>query len=275
MVMNRRRTSALLALMGAFALGHAAVAQSLDRIRQRGTLIVGVNTDYRPFGFLDPSGKPIGMEPDLAQGMAEQLGVKLEMVPVQAANRMEFLRQGRIDLVIASLSYSAQRARIVGLIEPAYYDGGTALMAPKSAGLTTWSDLRGKNVCGTQGAYYNRPVAEKYGAVIVAFASSTEAENALLAGNCVGYVEDSGMLSGVLASGDPKWKDYALDLPVEDTQPWVMAVPLQELDGPFGQKISEIIAGWHKSGRVIAASQQWKLAPTRFLEQMHDKYAHQ
>lgn len=270
-----RRLGLSLAALGALALAQPAAAQSLDRIKQRGTLVVGVNTDYRPFGFLDPSGKPVGMEPDLAQDVADQLGVKLEMVPVQAANRMEFLRQGRIDLVIASLSSSPQRARVVGLVEPSYYDGGTALMAPKSAGLTSWSDLRGKNVCGTQGAYYNRPVAEKYGASIVAFASSTEAENALLAGNCVGYVEDSGMLAGVLASGDPKWRDYALVLPVEDTQPWDMAVSLEELDGPYGKRIGEIIAGWHKSGKLIAVSEQWHLAPTTFLEQMHDKYAHQ
>lgn len=272
---KRRGLLALLVTAGWAAFGPGAGAQTLDRIKQRGTLIVGVNTDYKPFGFLDPSGSIIGMEPDLAKDMADQLHVKLQMVPVQAANRMEFLRQGRIDLVLASLSYSPQRAKVVGLVEPAYYDGGTALLARKSAGLKAWSDLRGKPVCGTQGAYYNRPVAEKYGANIVAFATSAEAESALLNGSCVGYVEDSGMLSGVLASGDPKWQDYDLPLPVEDTQPWMVAVPLDERDAAFGKQVSDIIAGWHKSGKLIAVSEKWHLPTTAFLEQMHTKYSQQ
>jgi len=275
MTTKRRGLIALLAALGLVALGRGAGAQTLDRIKQRGTLIVGVNTDYRPFGFLDPSGNVVGMEPDLAKDMADQLHVKLQLVPVQAANRMEFLRQGRIDLVLASLSYSPQRAKIVGMVEPAYYDGGTALLARKSAGLKTWDDLRGKNVCATQGAYYNRPVAEKYGANIVAFATSTEAENALLNGSCVGYVEDSGMLSGVLASGGAKWQDYALPLPVEDSQPWMVAVPLDERDAAFGKQVSGIIAGWHKSGKLIAASEKWHLPATDFLKQMHEKYSRQ
>jgi polar amino acid transport system substrate-binding protein len=282
MTVTRRTLTASLARLGAalvglglMAPGHGASAQTLDRIKQRGVLTVGVNTDYRPFGFLDPSGAIVGMEPDLAKDMADQLHVKLQMVPVQAANRMEFLRQGRIDLVLASLSYNPQRAKVVGMVEPAYYDGGTALLARKSANLRSWGDLRDKPVCGTQGAYYNRPVAEKYGATIVAFATSTEAENALLNGSCVGYVEDSGMLSGVLASGDAKWRDYDLPLPVEDTQPWMAAVPLDERDAAFGRQVSDVIASWHRSGKLIAVSEAWHLPVTEFLKQMHAKYSQQ
>ena len=64
----------------------AASADVLADIKKRGTLIVGSKADYRPFGYLDPSGKIIGFEPDLAADVAKRLGVKLELVPVVASN---------------------------------------------------------------------------------------------------------------------------------------------------------------------------------------------
>jgi polar amino acid transport system substrate-binding protein len=73
-------------LLGVVALGAAAQADVLDDIKQRGTLIVGVKADYKPFGFRDPSGAIIGLEPDLAADVANKLGVKLELVPVVSAN---------------------------------------------------------------------------------------------------------------------------------------------------------------------------------------------
>ena len=80
--------------------GHRANADDLTTIKQRGTLVVGVKTDYPPFGFRSPSGEIAGIEPALAADVAKSLGVKLELVPVIASNRIEFLRQGKIDLMM-------------------------------------------------------------------------------------------------------------------------------------------------------------------------------
>jgi len=167
--------------------GQAAQAQSsvLDRIKSSGVLRVGTKTDYRPFGYLDPKGNIVGLEPDLAADIARRLNVRLELVPVLTSNRIEFLQQGRIDVMIATLGVNDQRRKVVGYVEPFYYASGTDLIARKSAGVKRWEDLRNQNVCGVQGAYYNRPVAQKYGANIVAFPSSSEAENALLTGSCI------------------------------------------------------------------------------------------
>ncbi|MBM3573958.1 MAG: transporter substrate-binding domain-containing protein, partial [Alphaproteobacteria bacterium] len=78
----------------ALAVTSAADAQTIDKIKQRGSIVVGVKNDYKPWGFLDASGKIVGMEIDLADDVAKRLGVKLEMIPVVASNRMEFLQQG-------------------------------------------------------------------------------------------------------------------------------------------------------------------------------------
>ncbi len=66
------------------------------------------------------------------------------MIPVIAANRMEFLRQGRIDLIIATMGDTPERRKVVGMVEPNYYAGATNVLAPKSANLKTWQDLKGR-----------------------------------------------------------------------------------------------------------------------------------
>ena len=250
-----------------------AMAQSvvLDRIKKAGVIRVGTKTDYRPFGFLDPSGKIVGMEPDLAQDLAKRLGVKLELMPVQTANRIEFLQQGRIDLMIATMSVNDQRRKIVGVIEPFYFAGGTSLLVRKSAGIKRWEDIRGKDICGTQGAYYNRPVTEKYGANIVAFPGSTEAQNALLNGSCVGFLQDSTLHAAMLASGDPQWAAFDAPLPVEDYQPWAIAVPIEELNTAYGNFARQAVTAWHTSGLLIELEKKWGLKPSDFLKDTRTK----
>src|SRR5690349_1084068 len=100
-------------------LGVRAVnADVLDDIKKKGTLVVGTKADYRPFGYLDPSGKIVGFEPDLAADVAKRLGVKLELTPVVASNRIQFLQQGKIDLMIATMSDTPERRKTVDIIEP-------------------------------------------------------------------------------------------------------------------------------------------------------------
>ncbi len=102
------------AAVSALVVATPASAQSdtLASVKQKGKLVVGVKADYKPFGYTDPSGKIVGLEIDLAQDVAKRLGVQLELVPVVAANRMEFLKQGRIDLMIATMAYKPDRAEV-------------------------------------------------------------------------------------------------------------------------------------------------------------------
>ena len=168
----RATLSALAVLVVASTAAHAQSA--LDRIKERGKLVVGVKQDYRPWGFLDENGNIVGLEIDLAKDVAERLDVEIELVPVVASNRMEFLQQGKIDLIIATMGDTEQRREVVGMIEPAYYAGGTNVLAPKAAGLSSWQDLQGKDVCAIQGAYYNKRVSQEYQPNLVAFAGRVE-----------------------------------------------------------------------------------------------------
>src|ERR1700694_250169 len=128
-----------------------ASADALQNIKQKGLLAVGVKADYRPFGVRNPAGEIVGFEADLAADVAKRLGVKLELTPVVASNRIQFLQQGKIDLMIATMSDTPERRKIVDIVEPAYYGSGTNVLSPKYERLTRWGQIRGQKGCTFQG----------------------------------------------------------------------------------------------------------------------------
>ncbi|HZS85054.1 MAG TPA: transporter substrate-binding domain-containing protein [Stellaceae bacterium] len=249
----------------------AAGAQTLEKIHQRGTLVVGVKADYKPFGFRDPSGNIVGFEPDLAKDVADTLGVKLQLEPVVASNRMQFLQQGKIDLMIATMNDTEERRKVVGIVQPDYYASGITVLTAKNSGLKSWNDLKGKSVCAIQGAWYNKVVGEKYGANVIAFKGTAEAQTALLQNNCVGWVYDNTAFPGIL-SDTATWGNYATPLPVIEEEPWGLAVPLPELDKEYGRFMSGMIYHWHVSGKIIELEKKWGMPASPWAAKMHDAF---
>lgn len=246
----------------------AASADVLDDIKKKGVLVVGTKADYRPFGFLDPSGKIVGLEPDLAADVAKRLGVKLELVPVVASNRIQFLQQGKIDLMIATTSDTPERRKIVDFIEPNYYGSGLNVLAPKSAALKTWEQLRGKKVCLIQGAFYNKELQEKYGVDGVAFPGTAEVYTALKNGNCVAFAYDDTAIVGEMQK--PEWSAYEMPLDSILFVPWGIAVKQGEKG--LADMMSKTSVEWHKSGFIQELEKKWGIKPTKFAQEMRAKY---
>ncbi|MCP3469023.1 transporter substrate-binding domain-containing protein [Bradyrhizobium sp. CCGUVB1N3] len=233
---------------------------------------VGVKNDYKPWGFLEPSGQIIGLEIDLAKAVADKIGVKLELVPVTGANRMEFLKQGRIDVILATMGDTPERRKIVGMIEPNYYASATNILAQKSANLKQWTDLKGRKVCAVQGAYFNRRVSQLYNPELVVFPSVPDALNALQGNNCVAFVFDDTLIVSTLAGGDPKWADYEMPLASEDPQLWAIGVRLDDLDGSFGKLLKEMSVEWHKSGKLLELETKWGIKQSPYLIETNKKF---
>lgn len=246
-----------------------ADANSLDRIKQAGVIKIGMNTDYKPFGMRDAAGTIVGIEPDLASDLGKRLGVKVELVPVSPANRIQFLQQGRIDVILASMTYNEERAKVVSFIQPFYYAGGTGLILRKDQAVKTWADLKGKTLCGVQGTYYNRDISEKYGATVSAFADVNQAINAMTNGACVGFVEDS-TITG-LAIKHPRLSSFEAPLPADDVKPWGLAVAKENADTPLSAFLSAMVTDWHKSGTLLALETKWGLPASQWLQEQHEK----
>jgi polar amino acid transport system substrate-binding protein len=241
-----------------------------NKVMSRGKIVVGVKADYKPWGYRDTSGDIVGMEIDMAKDVAAKMGVDLELVAVQSSNRMQFLEQGKIDLMIATMSDRADRREIVGIVGPNYYTSGTNVMSPKALGLTSWEDLRGKPVCGKQGAFYNQIVEERYGAEIIAFTGNAEAKQALRDKKCIAWVYDDSSIGSDLSSGN--WDDFEMPLNSEDDNPWALAVPSAERDCVFGRFMSGMQYQWHQDGSLIALEAKWGIKPTQYLADKKAQY---
>jgi len=154
----------LVALSLALALALAAattpsLAQDLppvpEAIKKQGVLRVGVKCDYPPDGYLDAQGKPQGVEVSLAKQIAAYAfgsADKVELTCVTAANRIPALQGDKIDLIIATLGVSAERAQVIDFSEN-YAWGGSDVLVPKDSPIKNLKDFAGKNVIVMKGAW--------------------------------------------------------------------------------------------------------------------------
>lgn len=264
--MKRLALATGIAALAATAMSGGAAADAIDEIKKRGKLIVGVKADYAPYGYLDSSGKIVGLEPDLAQDVADTLGVGLELVPVVSSNRMQFLEQGKIDVMIATMTDTAERRGVVDIIDPNHYSSGTNILT--KADFAKWEDLSGAPVCGIQGAFYNRKTSEEFGAEIVAFKGTAEALTALKQNRCVAFVYDDAFIVSRLAEAE--WADWKMPLPTIDDAPWGVAV--RKGEPALAALMSGMVVKWHLSGRIIELEKKYGLAPTPFAQKMHELF---
>jgi polar amino acid transport system substrate-binding protein len=135
-----RSAAAALWLCVAAAFCASAVAQSIDSIKSKGTLTVGVQAEFPPWGSIDASGANVGYDIDVARLMADDLGVKLTLVPVTAGNRVGYLTTGKVDVLAAAIGMYPDRAKAVQFSKPyATLDG--VIYGKKTDAIHDWNDL--------------------------------------------------------------------------------------------------------------------------------------
>jgi polar amino acid transport system substrate-binding protein len=264
------------------AIGFAAlsiVAQAADcakdtlcRIITEGKLKAGVVVDYKPWGYRGEGGEFLGLEPDMVRDVAKTLGIEAEFVPVNSANRMEFLAQGQIDLMIATMTDNLKRREVIGIVHPNYYSSGYNIIMPKSMTPPNWEAMKGQKICAIQGSWYNRPAQEKFGLDYLAFAGIAEVEAALRQGRCAGWLFDDNLINVMFADPSGKWSDFHMPLPSQDDAPWGLAVRLDDLDKAWGRFMSGMLYHWHRDGQLLAWEKEHGIAESPFLKESHERF---
>lgn len=132
---------------------HAITAQAdtLDNIAKSGVLKVAVPEDYPPFGSVGPDMNPRGYDIDTAALLAKSINAKLELVPVNSANRIPYLQTGKVDLVISSLGKTPEREKVIDF-STAYAPYFQGVFGPADIKVSGPADLTGKTVGATRGA---------------------------------------------------------------------------------------------------------------------------
>jgi polar amino acid transport system substrate-binding protein len=142
------------------ACGNAATADRLVRVLCNNRIRIGVREFYPLFATADGD-KRQGYEIDVTRAVAKRLGVEIEYVRVNAATRIPFLGEDRIDLAIATMGHNSQRDGQVRFIRPHYYQSETTLVGPKSLRVEGWKDVAGRSVCVTIGNGSNAEIVSQ------------------------------------------------------------------------------------------------------------------
>jgi polar amino acid transport system substrate-binding protein len=165
------------------ALGSsAAMADTLDNIMSRGKVVIGIQGDNPPFGFLDSTGKNDGYDADLSKLFAEHLGVDLELVIVTNQNRIAGLQAGKVDALFATLGISAERAKSLQYSIP-YAEDSMPLIAPIGTNVASTEDMNSLTIGVPKGSSQENLVpAVAPNATMLSFDDDSANIQALLSG---------------------------------------------------------------------------------------------
>ena len=168
------------------------VYRTLDEIRASGTINIGVFSDKNPFGYVDENGEYQGDDVYFARRIGEDLGLTVNYVSTEAANRVEYLETGKVDIILANFTVTAERAEKVDFALP-YMNVALGVVSPDSRVIKDLSEIgEGDQVIvisGTTAEDYlikNNPeiTLQKYD-------TYANAKNALENGNAVAWANDN------------------------------------------------------------------------------------
>jgi len=255
----------LIFLVSACALTPQTTANSaskLDEVQSAGKVRVGVRFDNPPLSFIEANGNWVGFDVDLANALAKEMGLDIEMVKVDETTRISFLQEDKIDMAVASMNHTRARDDAVDFSVTYFWDNQSFLVRKGTYG--SLDEIMGKKVAANAGSSAI-PSWQEFSAnaggpapEIVEFTDKLAAMQALRDGAVEGYTEDNITLLA-LAAGNPNLEllpgghnpvQFGIGLPENDSE-WRDAVniALQELwkNGTY----QEIYTKWFGPGADI------------------------
>lgn len=116
------------------------VYRTVDEIIESGTINIGVFSDKSPFGYVDENGEYQGYDVYFANRIGEDLGVEVNYVSTEAANRIEYLQTGKVDIILANFTVTEERAQEVDFALP-YMNVALGVVSPENAVITSLDDI--------------------------------------------------------------------------------------------------------------------------------------
>ncbi|WP_342363149.1 transporter substrate-binding domain-containing protein [Terrarubrum flagellatum] len=160
-----------------------AFAITPDEIKKRGKVIIGIQGDNPPWGFVNSTGKQEGLDADIGELYAKELGVQAQFMPLEVANRIPALTSGRVDVLFATMAMLPERAKAVQYSKP-YVANQIVLVAPKNVEIKTNADMAKVSIAVARAATQDSEVT-KYappGTNILRFDNDAASIQAVLSG---------------------------------------------------------------------------------------------
>jgi polar amino acid transport system substrate-binding protein len=237
-------------------VGLTAHADELADIKAAGQISVGIFSDFPPFSSASADMSIKGYDIDVAQDIADSLGVKLNLVSVTGQNRIAYLNDKRVDILM-SVGYSKERAEVIDYAA-AYAPYYIAVIAPAALAISNKDDLADKTIAVNRGTLEDTSLTaaapasatiqrfENYNSVIQAFISGQT--QLMVVGNDVG--------AQVLARQDalkPEQKFQLLTSPSH--------IALRKSEEGLKKAVNDVVAKMVAEGKLDASSKAWLKTP--------------
>jgi len=259
---RRHFTLGLAALAASSLLPGIASAQTLAELKKKGKLSIGMLVDFPPYGILNSSNQPDGYDADVAKLLAKDLGVAADIVPVTGPNRIPFLLTGKVDMLIASLAITPERAKQVLFSKP-YSAASIVLYGTAKTPIKTAADLKGLRVgvarASTQDVAVTKAAPE--GTQIRRFDDDASAMQALLSGQ-VDAIGCSVTVAAQIAKRAPAGQFETKFQLLQQN----MAVALRPGEDEVAKAVNDFIARNTANGELGKLYQKWLGAPLPKLD---------
>lgn len=245
------------ALILAFAATAASMAQSIDELISRGVIRVGVNSAAPPFSIVDASGNVVGYDVDVANAIAEYMGVDAEVTAYSTAARIPALETDKVDMVIATLTPTPARANVVMFTMP-YVTFTTNVIAPAGTEISSWDDLVGKTVSVARATPQEVALvaAAPEGTNISRFDDDSIAIQALASGQ----VDATVVPNTILAEFKKARPNTDLELKFEIARQY-MSIAVRQDAFELRQWLNTIVSWMKVSGQLDEISMKWTGSP--------------
>lgn len=225
----------------------------LEEIREAGVITVGVEGTYAPFTYHDEDGTLTGFDVELAETIAERLGVEAEFLESGWDSLLAAVDSGRLDTVINDVSVTEERKEAYDFSDPYLYIPQQVVVPADNEDIKTLEDLDGKTVATNITNAYATEL-EKLGLTIVPISTSEEAATLVVSGRA-----DVCMFSPIILNeyeaqhGEGKLK-VAFRIEGEEE---VIAIPVRKGETELVYAINEILAELDKEGFLVDLSEKY------------------
>lgn len=252
----------LLLILTVFVLSGCAKrnnkADLYQSIVKNDKIIVGISFDSKPFGFKASDGQVKGIEADLAREIAERIlgdKNKVEFRDVASQDRINALSSGYVDMVIATMTITPERKKLVNFSEP-YFIAGQAICVRKDSKIDSHYDLINKRIIVELGTTGERNIKQFVpNALIQGYDTNSQAMDAFKNSTVDAITTDDSLLQGLVMENS----NYMI-LPERLTEePYGIAFKKSKLTDDLRNKINNVISEIKSDGTFEALKYKWGL----------------
>jgi glutamate transport system substrate-binding protein len=226
---------------------------TMGRIQAAGEIKIGVKYDVPPFGFKNPQTDAIeGFDVDLGQAIADKLGVEPNFIEAISDNRIPFLQDGTVDLILSTMTINAERDQEIDFSEP-YYIARGRILVPQDSDITGVDSLAGRKVCTALGSTYEETIREQAPKADLRLVDSYSECLELVQNGAVDAVStDDVILTGMIIQDDTLKLTEGEPL---TTEPY--GAGIKEGDAEFQEFVNGVIEEWKSGGGWAEAYEKW------------------